>query len=131
LVLAIGLFTWWAISISWNIAFLIVAGLYLYGSSRSKRKEGSSEESEQKMNDEHLDGAPAYRIQLKASVGRFAQDFIFVWILMGLLFFYIFSVQMGTGILPQVVFASGNIVVEALLVSYLFKNRDKIKRSQR
>jgi hypothetical protein len=127
LVLAIGLFTWWEISISWNIVFLIVAGLYLYGSSRSKRKEGSSEETEQKMNDEHSVRAPAYRIQLKARVGRIAKDFIFVWILIGLLIFYIFSVQLGTGLLPQIVFASGNIAVEALLIFYLFRNRDKIK----
>ena len=129
--MAIGLFTWWAISISWNIVFLIVAGLYLYGSSRSKRKEGSSEETEQKMNDEHSVRAPAYRIQLKARVGRVAKDFIFVWILMSLLVFYIFSVQLGTGLIPQIVFASGNIVVEAILIIYLLKNRDKIKRSQR
>ena len=129
--MAIGLFTWWEISISWNIVFLIVAGLYLYGRSKSKRKEGSSEETEQKMKDEHSVRAPAYRIQLKAKLGRVAKDFIFVWILMSLLVFYIFSVQLGTGLIPQIVFASGNVVVEAILIFYLFKNRDKIKRSQR
>jgi F0F1-type ATP synthase assembly protein I len=129
-VLTIGLFTWWEISISWNIVFLIVAGLYLYGSSRPKRKEVSSEETKQKINDERSVRAPAERIQLKAKVVRIAKDFIFVWILMGLLVFYIFSVQLGTGVLPQIVFASGNIVVEALLVFYLLRNRDKTKRSQ-
>jgi hypothetical protein len=49
---------------------------------------------------------------------------------MGLLVFYIFSVQLGTGLLSQIVFASGNIIVEAILIFYLLKNRDKIKRSQ-
>jgi hypothetical protein len=108
-----------------------VAGLYLYGSSRSKRKEESSKESKQKMSGENSAGASIQRIQLRAKVGRIAKDFIFVWILMGLLFFYIFSVHLGTGTFPQVVFASGNIVVEALLIFYLSRNRDKIKRSQR
>jgi hypothetical protein len=127
-VLAIDLFTWWTISISWNIVFLIVAGFYLYGSSRHKRNKDSSEVTRQKMNDEHSVRAPVVRIQLKAKVGRIAKDFIFVWILLGLLFFYIFSVRLGTGTLPQAVFASGNIAVEALLVFYLFKYRDKTGR---
>ena len=124
--LAIGLFTWWEISISWNIVFLIVAGLYLYESSRPKRKEDSSEQTKQKMNDEHPVRAPAYRIRAKAKVGRIAKNFIFVWILMGLLVFYIFSVQLGTGLLSQIIFASGNIIVEAILIFYLLKNRDKL-----
>jgi hypothetical protein len=49
---------------------------------------------------------------------------------MGLLVFCIFYVQLGTGPLTELVFALGNIVVEALLVFYLFKNRDKLKRSR-
>jgi hypothetical protein len=129
-VLTISLFTWWEISISWNIVFLIVAGLYLYGSSRPKRKEDGLEEAKQKMNDERSTRVPARGFQLKAKVGRITKDFIFVWILMGLLAFYIFSVHLGTGAFPQVVFASGNIVVEALLVFYLFRNRDRIGRSR-
>lgn len=80
------------------------------------------------MNGEHSVRAPAYRIQLKAKVERIAKGFTFVWILIGLLVFYIFSDQMGTGVLPQIVFASGNIAVEAILVFYLLKNRDQFKR---
>jgi heme/copper-type cytochrome/quinol oxidase subunit 2 len=112
-VLTIDLFTWWAISISWSIAFLIVAGLYLYTSSRAKHKEDTRVGN-----------------QLKAEVVSVSKNFIFVWILLGLLVFYIFSVQLGTGTLPELVFALGNIVVEALLVSYLFRNRDKTRRSR-
>jgi len=124
--LTIGLFTWWAISISWNIAFLIVAGFYLYASSKAKRKEDKRKESKQEIDDEHSVRARGYKTQLKATAGRMAKNFIFVWILLGLLVFYIFSVQLGTGKLSEVVFAGGNIVVEALLIFYLVRNRDKI-----
>jgi hypothetical protein len=128
--LTIDLFTWWAISISWSIAFLIVAGFYLYASSRPKRKEDSPQETKQKMNDELSTIARAHITQLKAKVESTAKDFIFVWILLGLLVFYIFSVQLGTGTLPEAVFAVGNIVVEAILVFYLFRNRDRTRRSK-
>ena len=123
--MTIDLFTWWALSISWSIVFLIVAGFYLYASSRPKRKE-DTRESKRKTNDEHSVKARAYRTQLKAKAGSIAKNFIFVWILLGLLVFYIFSVQLGTGTLSEAVFAVGNIVVEALLVFYLLRNRDKI-----
>jgi hypothetical protein len=126
--LAIDLFTWWTISISWNIVFLIVAGFYLYAASRPKRREDSSEVTKQEMNDQHSVKAPTHRISFKAKAERIAKNFIFIWILLGLLFFYIFSVRLGTGPLPQAVFASGNIAVEALLVLYLFKHRDKTER---
>jgi hypothetical protein len=122
----ISLFTWWEISISWNIVFLIVAGFYLYASSRAKHKEDTREESKRKMNDEHSVRAGAYKTQLKATAGSIAKNFIFVWILLGLLVFYIFSVQLGTGKLSEAVFAVGNVVVEALLVFYLIRNRDKM-----
>jgi hypothetical protein len=111
--LTIDLFIWWAISISWSIAFLIVAGFYLYARSKAKRKEDTRVGN-----------------QLKAKAVSISKNFIFVWILIGLLVFYIFSVRLGTGALSESVFALGNIVVEALLVFYLFKNRDKTKRSQ-
>jgi hypothetical protein len=78
------------------------------------------------MDDEHSVIARGYKNQLKATVGKMAKNFIFVWILLGLLVFYIFSVQMGTGKLSEAVFAVGNVAVEALLVFYLVKNRDKI-----
>jgi Flp pilus assembly protein TadB len=122
-VLTIDLFAWWTICISWNIVFLIVAGLYLYANSRAKRNEYTREETNRKMKDEH--SVRPYKTQLKATAGRIAKNFIFIWILLGLLVFYIFSVQLGTGRLSEVVFAMGNIVVEALLVFYLFRNREK------
>ena len=124
--MTIGLFTWWAISISWNIAFLIAAGFYLYASSRAKRREDTREENKREILNEHSARARGYKTQLKATVRRAAKNFIFVWILLGLLVFYIFSVQMGTGKLSEAVFAVGNITVEALLVLYLVRNRDKI-----
>jgi len=46
-------------------------------------------------------------------------NFIFVWILLGLLFFYIFSIKIGSA----GIFATGNIVVEAILVLYLMRYR--------
>jgi multidrug efflux pump subunit AcrB len=120
------LFVWWAISISWSIVFLIAASFYLYVSSRARRKEDATEETKRKMNDEHSVRERGYKTQLKATARSIAKNFIFVWILLGLLVFYIFSVKLGTGTLPEAVFAVGNIVVEALLVFYLFRNRDKM-----
>jgi hypothetical protein len=48
-----------------------------------------------------------------------AVNFIFVWVLIGLLFFYIVSVKIGSA----VIFAAGNIVVELILIAYLLKNK--------
>jgi hypothetical protein len=125
-VLTPNLFAWWALSISWSIAFLIVAGFYLYASSRPKRKEGTQKESKRNMKDEYSVEAHTYKNQLKATARSIAKNFIFVWILMALLVFYIFSVQLGTGALPEAVFVAGNIVVEVILVFYLLRNRDRI-----
>lgn len=47
------------------------------------------------------------------------KNFIFVWILLGLLFFYVFSIQIGSA----GIFATGNIVVEVILVLYLMRYR--------
>jgi hypothetical protein len=44
---------------------------------------------------------------------------VIVWVLLGLLGLYIVSIDRGSYIL----FASGNIVVEALLIAYTIKNR--------
>jgi hypothetical protein len=126
-VLAIDLFTWWEISISWSIAFLIVAGLYLYASSRPKNKGDKPKESKQKMNDNNSIGGREDKIRFRAKAGHIIKDFIFVWILLGLLVFYIISVQLGTGAFSGTVFAGGNIVFEALIIFYLIRNRDKIR----
>jgi heme/copper-type cytochrome/quinol oxidase subunit 2 len=92
------LFTWWIISISWSIVFLIVVGIYLYADSSKKRKKNS---------------------QIKRNMTGLAKDFVFIWILISLLAFYIISVNVGSSTL----FAIGNIVVEAILVIHILKNR--------
>jgi hypothetical protein len=69
-------------------------------------------------------------IQFKVEAVTISKNFIFVWILLGLLVFYIFSVKLGTGRFSELVFALGNITVEVLLVLYLFRNRDKNRRKR-
>ena len=96
--LSVDLFAWWAISISWGIVFLIIISVYLYSSSRRRRNEGARTHGDK---------------------GGFVSDFMFVWVLIGLLFFYIISVNVGSATL----FAAGNIAVEIMLVVYLLKNR--------
>ena len=96
--LNLNLFIWWAVSISGGIAFLILVSIYLYGNSRTKRKES---------------------IRTTGNRLRLGKDFVFVWVLLALLVFYIVSVHMGSSI----IFAAGNIIVEAILVVYLVKNR--------
>jgi len=123
--LTLDLFAWWEISISWSIVFLIVAGFYLYSSSRLERKGDRREESKEEMNDVHSIERPAEKIRFGARARSMVKDFSFVWVLIGLLVFYIFSVKLGTGALSEMVFALGNIAVEALLVFYLLRNRDK------
>jgi Flp pilus assembly protein TadB len=93
-------FIWWIITISWSIAFLIMVSIYLYADSRTRRKESS---------------------QTTAGTAKLGKNFVFVWVLLGLLVFYIVSVNIGS----SVIFAAGNIVVEAILIVYLVKNRRK------
>ncbi len=88
------LFGWWIATITWSIAFPIVVSLYLYR--RRSLKE------------------PA---RLERTAGRL-RDFTFVWFLLGLLGFYVVSVSQGSALL----FAVGNIVVEALLLLYVFRS---------
>lgn len=100
-------FNWWAVSISGGIVFLILVSIYLYASTKANRKESKKTES---------------------NGFRFGKDFAFVWILVGLLVFYIVSVSIGSAI----VFAAGNITVEAILIIYLVKNRrEKPEKKQR
>ncbi len=97
-VLGLDLFQWWAACISGGSVFLTLVSMYLYLNSRTKRtSEGPR----------------------GASVLRFGIDFIFVWILLGLLIFYILSINIGSA----AIFAIGNIFVELLLIIYLLKNR--------
>lgn len=91
------LIVFWAVCISWSALFLTAVSIYLYMDSRRNRKQ-----------DTHATGGLV-----------FVRDFVFVWILLGLLGLYIVSIDTGSSIL----FASGNMVVEALLIAYTVKNR--------
>jgi hypothetical protein len=97
-VLGLDLFQWWAACISGGSVFLTLVSIYLYVSSKTKRKTGDPR------------GAGAL---------RFVVDFIFVWVLLGLLIFYIVSIDIGS----PAIFAAGNILVEAFLIVYLLKNK--------
>jgi hypothetical protein len=100
------LFIWWAMSISFSIIFITLISIYLYVGSRPKRKDD---------------------IPKKTSALKMGKDFVFVLVLVGLLVFYIFSIQLArtniASLLSEAVFAAGNIVVEALLIIYLLVNR--------
>jgi cobalamin synthase len=95
---SIDLFTWWAICISGGSVFLAFVSIYLYTSSRAKRREGK---------------------QASKKATNLMKNFIFVWVLLSLLVFYIISINIGS----LVIFAAGNILVEVLLVLYLIRNR--------
>jgi hypothetical protein len=100
----VDLFTWWALSISFSSIFLTLVSVYLFIDSKPRRNESTGK---------------------KANAFRIGKNFVFVWVLLGLLVFYIFSVNLGAGVLSEAVFTAGNIVVEALLVLYLLRNREK------
>jgi uncharacterized membrane protein len=89
------LFGWWVYSISFSIVFLILVSIYLYANRCMKEK--------------------------KTTVFTHAKNFLFVWVLIGLLFFYIFSINIASAL----VFAVGNVVVEVILLAYLLKNGKK------
>jgi len=91
------LLVFWAACISWSALFLTAVSIYLYMDSRKSR----------------IQGAKA------TSRFRFVRDFVFVWVLLGLLGLYIVSIDRRSSI----VFASGNIVVEVMLIAYIVKNR--------
>jgi hypothetical protein len=84
---------WWAASIVWSIAFLIVVSLFLY----LKRKG---------------------RVSGESARGKLS-DFVFVFVLVGLLALYIATINRASSLL----FAVGNIVVEAILVVYTMRNK--------
>ena len=55
----------------------------------------------------------------KISPITLAKDFIFVWVLFGLLALYIVSIHIKSAVL----FAAGNIFIEVFLVVYTVKSR--------
>ena len=95
----IQLFEWWAICISSSIVFLTLASIYIYTDSRKKNGNGHA----------------------KISPITLAKDFIFVWVLFGLLALYIVSIHVESAIL----FAAGNIFTEGFLVVYTVRNRTR------
>ena len=94
------LFAWWAITISGGSIFLTLVSIYIYAGTKARRKESG---------------------QTTANVVNIVKNFVFVWVLLGLLIFYIVSIQIGS----IVIFAAGNILVEVLLIAYLLRNRTK------
>jgi Flp pilus assembly protein TadB len=96
------LFGWWIATISWSIAFPIVVSIYLYRR-RPLRPPSAGRR-----------GGPL-------------KDFAFVWFLLGLLAFYVVSVSQGSALL----FAVGNVLVEALLLVYVLRSgKDSAKRKR-
>jgi len=93
-----GLLGWWTISIVWCAVFLIVVSLYLYWDRRKRFTEGT-----------HV---------LKRTRVR---DFVFVWVLVGLLALYIVTIYRGS----STVFAAGNILVEVVLILYIIAKGPK------
>ena len=89
------LFGWWISSITFNIIFVILASVYLYG----RRKHTPSPQN-------------------GSRIARWARDFVFVWILLALLLLYVVSIGEGSYLL----FAVGNIVVELVLVAYVVQS---------
>ncbi len=92
------LFAWWAISISGGSIFLTLVSIYLYVESKTTRRK---------------------REKPRSKVVNLVEDFAFIWVLLGLLVFYIISVNVGSA----AIFAVGNICVEILLVLYLIRHR--------
>ena len=90
------LFIWWVISISWSIIFLVIVSVFLY-----------------------TKGKPRENGKTKINAFKMIRDFAFVWILIGLLAFYIVSVNEGSSLF----FAAGNIMVEVILILYVVRYR--------
>ena len=89
---------WWVICISWSAVFLIAVSLYLYWDRRKRFTEG---------------------VQILARIRL--RDFIFVWVLTFLLGLYIVSIYRASSL----VFAAGNLFVEAILVIYTIRNKSE------
>ena len=90
------LFGWWISSITFNILFVISAAVYLYIRRKARGKEAFT---------------------WIGRVVRIIKEFVFVWILLGLLMFYVYSVGGGS----YALFAAGNIAVEVFLCVYVLK----------
>lgn len=89
------LFLWWVATITWSIVFLTLISIYLYVDSKKRRE------------------------QQGQGLSKFVSDFVFVWILLGLLILYIVSIDRRSAVM----FAVGNAVVEIILLAYVVRNR--------
>ena len=94
------LFTWWMISISFSIVFLTIVSIYLYANRACERTKEKT----------------------KTTAKGMLANFAFVWVLIGLLIFYIVAVRIASAL----IFAAGNIVVEVILITYLYRNKTKV-----
>lgn len=97
----IDLFTWWIISISWSIIFLVLIGIYLYSGSKTRRIETGKDTPSNPL--------------------RVAGHFMILWILLGLLAFYVIAVDLGSALF----FALGNIAVEIIILVHITRNRSR------
>lgn len=87
------LFLKWAVTISAGTIFLLIVSVYLYRDTQNRRG-----------------GVP----KAKRKVNRLLTDFVFVWVLIGLLVFYVVTIELSS----PLIFALGNIAVELLLIVY-------------
>jgi hypothetical protein len=87
------------ISISFSIVFLTIVSIYLYTNRTCER---------------------TYEKTWAKAKGVLT-SFIFVWVLIGLLIFYIVAVKLASAL----IFAAGNIVVEVILITYLYRHKTK------
>jgi uncharacterized membrane protein len=92
------LFDWWTASISFSVVFMTLVAMFLYLNSRGRRKKENQDTGKKQ---------------------RLSSNFLFVWVLLGLLVLYVASINIGSYNL----FAVGNVVVELILIIYLTKNK--------
>lgn len=67
----------------------------------------------------YLYGKKKVKAAIILSPAKVLRDFVFVWVLLALLLFYIVSISQRSSLL----FAIGNIVVELILLLYIFKSK--------
>ena len=92
------LFSWWIVSITFNILFVVAASIYLYEIRKQRELRDLS---------------------LGQRIAHVAKDFLFVWFLLGLLVLYVYSV----GLASYLLFAVGNVAIELLLTIYILASR--------
>ena len=92
------LFNWWVVSISFSVSFMTIIAVYLYVSSRTRRRQITKATGERT---------------------RLVSNFTFVWILLTLLVLYILTIYIGS----YVLYVLGNIVVDIMLIAYAARSK--------